>query len=58
MFTRFKRSIEKGDVKGKGMGLSVVREVTSRYGGSARIENRIEGDHTQGSRVIIELPLS
>ncbi|MEA3558655.1 MAG: HAMP domain-containing sensor histidine kinase [Candidatus Thermoplasmatota archaeon] len=57
IFTRFRRSIEKGDVNGKGMGLSVVREVTMRYGGMATLEDRVKGDHTQGIRVTLDLPL-
>jgi len=55
---RYWRSIMKEDVHGKGMGLSVVKMVMDRYGGSIRIENRVPEDHKQGTKVIMELPLS
>lgn len=57
IFTRFRRSIEEGDVKGKGMGLSVVNEVIHRYEGSVKIVNRVKEDHTQGTKVVLEIPL-
>lgn len=57
VMTRFWRSIENEDVHGKGMGLSVVKMVVDRYGGRVRIENRVEGDHTQGTKIILKLPL-
>ncbi|MFW3146803.1 MAG: sensor histidine kinase [Thermoplasmatota archaeon] len=58
VFTRFRRSIEEGDVHGRGMGLSVVKEVCERYGGKASIEDRIKGDHTKGTKVVLKIPLA
>jgi signal transduction histidine kinase len=58
LLNRFWRSIENEDVHGKGMGLSLVKMVVDRYGGQVRIENRVEGDHTQGTKVVLNLPLS
>jgi len=56
LLTRFWRSIDNQDVHGKGMGLSVVKMVVDRYGGEVRLENRVEEDHTQGTKVIMKLP--
>jgi signal transduction histidine kinase len=36
-----------------GIGLSLVKELITRYGGEIRVEDRIEGDHDQGTRFII-----
>jgi signal transduction histidine kinase len=57
VMTRFWRSIKYEDVHGKGMGLSVVKMVAERYGGKVRIENRVEGDHSKGTKFLLELPL-
>ncbi len=45
-------------MKGSGIGLYLVRTLVSRYGGEVWVEDRIEGDHTQGSifNVIIPKP--
>jgi signal transduction histidine kinase len=40
-------------VAGSGIGLSVVRELATKLGGTARIE-----DSAQGARVVVELPIS
>ena len=40
-------------IAGSGIGLSVVRELATKLGGSARIE-----DSPQGARVVVELPIS
>jgi signal transduction histidine kinase len=39
-------------VAGSGIGLSVVRDLVARHGGSARVEGSSRG----GARVVIELP--
>ncbi len=57
LMTRFWRSIQKADVHGKGMGLSVVKMVVERYGGEVSIGNRVEGDHSQGTKIVLKLPL-
>ena len=57
VMTRFWRSIQNEDVHGKGMGLSVVKMVVERYGGELRIDNRVEGDHSQGAKIVLKLPL-
>jgi len=57
MMTRFWRSIQNEEVHGKGMGLSVVKMVVERYNGDVKLDNRVEGDHTLGTKVVLKLPL-
>ena len=40
-----------------GIGLSLVRELITRYEGTIKVEDTIEGDHTQGARFVVELPV-
>jgi len=42
--------------EGHGLGLSVVKALCERYGGRVWIEDRIKGDHTQGSVFSVILP--
>jgi PAS domain S-box-containing protein len=50
----------RGSNKGthSGIGLSLVRELISRYNGSISVEDTIEGDHTKGARFKVILPLA
>ena len=50
-FTRLGRDIE-ANVAGSGIGLSVVRDIVRRHGGTARVEATPSGS----ARVVIELP--
>jgi len=56
VFTRFERSIREGDVHGKGMGLSVVYNVSKRYGGDITIEDVTENGEVIGTRFGFILP--
>ncbi|NHJ14459.1 MAG: PAS domain S-box protein [Candidatus Thorarchaeota archaeon] len=49
--------IEMGGGPGSGIGLTLVGRITRRYGGGISIEDRVPGDRTQGSRVVVTLPL-
>ncbi|MDH4123009.1 MAG: HAMP domain-containing histidine kinase [Thermoplasmata archaeon] len=40
----------------RGMGLLLARAATKRFGGRLIISDRVQGDHTQGAKVIIRLP--
>jgi PAS domain S-box-containing protein len=53
----FDRS-KKGDVVPlrKGLGLYLVNILVNDYGGTIRVEDRVPGDHTQGSRFVVTLP--
>lgn len=39
-----------------GVGLTLVKQIVDTYSGSIRVEGRIEGDFTQGTRFIVKLP--
>ena len=42
--------------KGMGIGLSLVAKLISLYGGRISVEDRIKGDHAQGSNFILMIP--
>ena len=42
--------------RGSGLGLSVVRALTNLFNGSIRIEDRVEGDFSQGSVFVLRFP--
>mgnify|MGYP006285049611 CR=1 FL=1 len=52
----FDRRICIGEKMMTGLGLTVVRTLVEAYGGKIRIEDRIKGDHRQGTSFLIELP--
>jgi PAS domain S-box-containing protein len=39
-----------------GVGLTLVKQIVDQYNGSLSIEDRVEGDHTQGAKVVVMLP--
>jgi PAS domain S-box-containing protein len=45
-----------GDIKGSGLGLTVVWEIIKQLEGRIWVEDRVYGDPTQGSRFVVELP--
>ena len=53
-FYRFLRRGGRPD--GSGLGLSLVMAIAERYSGRAWIEDRVQGDHSKGARVVVELP--
>ena len=55
IFFRFKKGSK--SVKGKGVGLHLVRTIIERYGGKICLEDRVEGDPAQGSSFIVFLPM-
>jgi signal transduction histidine kinase len=42
--------------KGMGLGLYLVKSLVDSYGGMVRVEDRVFGDHTKGSRFVVILP--
>ena len=52
--TLFKRFMK--DAEGMGLGLSVVDALIKSYQGEISVEDRVEGDHTQGTVFILLLP--
>jgi PAS domain S-box-containing protein len=43
-------------VRGLGMGLSLVKKIIEIYNGKIWIEDKVEGDHSQGSNFILLIP--
>ncbi len=39
-----------------GVGLTLVRQIIDQYSGNIRVENRVEGDFTKGTRFVVKLP--
>jgi len=54
LFHRFQRGTTKA--QGKGLGLYLVRALVEGYHGRVWVEDRVQGDHTKGSRFVIMLP--
>jgi K+-sensing histidine kinase KdpD len=53
----FSRPKKAEEAKHLGMGLSLVKVLLDRYGGTIEVKDRKEGDHRYGSRFIITLPI-
>ncbi|MFW9932074.1 MAG: PAS domain S-box protein [Candidatus Thorarchaeota archaeon] len=51
------RRLDDGQKTHSGIGLTLAKEILDRYGGKIRIENRIDGDYSKGSRFVISLQL-
>jgi PAS domain S-box-containing protein len=58
MKTRIFNRLERGSTKarGKGLGLYLVKTLVDDFHGKVWVEDRVKGDHTQGSRFIVMLP--
>ncbi|TFG13757.1 PAS domain S-box protein [Candidatus Thorarchaeota archaeon] len=41
---------------GSGIGLTLVKRIIERYGGRVRVEDRIEGDPTSGTKFVLQIP--
>ncbi len=54
LFNRFERGTT--PTSGKGLGLYLVRKLVEGYGGHVWVEDRVQGDHSQGSRFVVVLP--
>ncbi len=52
--------LQRGETKARGMGLGLylVRSLVERYNGKVWVEDRVQGDHTKGSRFVVMLPAS
>ncbi|MHA1688380.1 MAG: sensor histidine kinase, partial [Promethearchaeota archaeon] len=44
------------DKSGMGIGLSIIKKLIESYGGSIKVEDRIQGVPSQGSNFILEIP--
>jgi PAS domain S-box-containing protein len=53
----FKRTgSPEAQVVGRGLGLTVVDHYVTDLGGTVWVEDRVEGDHSQGTRIVMLLP--
>jgi signal transduction histidine kinase len=44
--------------KGMGLGLYLVKSLAESYGGRVWVEDRVPGDHTQGAKFVVMLPVA
>ncbi len=54
LFNRFEHGTT--PTSGKGLGLYLVRKLIEGYGGHVWVEDRVQGDHSHGSRFVVVLP--
>ena len=54
IFNRMLKGTDKA--KGMGLGLYLVKSLVDSYGGRVWVEDRVQGDHTQGARFVVMLP--
>ncbi|MHA1906313.1 MAG: sensor histidine kinase, partial [Candidatus Thorarchaeota archaeon] len=48
--------LERNQTSSSGIGLTLVKQIVDKFGGSVWIDDRVPGDHTQGSSFIFKLP--
>lgn len=53
----FQRFTEASKLSGNGLGLYFVKTIVNDLNGHVRVEDRVSGDYTKGSRFIVELPI-
>jgi len=54
----FDRHIKGSEYRYSGIGLSLVKELVIRYGGSMEVRDRIEGDTSKGARFVLRFPMA
>jgi PAS domain S-box-containing protein len=53
IFNRFEKGLDR---TGSGIGLAIVRALTAKYNGAISVEDKVQGDSSQGSRFVLILP--
>jgi PAS domain S-box-containing protein len=48
--------MEERERRGSGLGLTLVRQIVNRYGGKVWIEDRIKGEQSHGTCVVLHIP--
>lgn len=54
LFRRFQRGTTKAH--GKGLGLYIVRSLLEKFNGSVKVEDRVPGDYSKGTKFTVILP--
>jgi len=54
VFHRFMRGQTR--MSGTGLGLYIVKTLVESFGGYVKVEDRVKGDHTKGTRFVVYLP--
>jgi signal transduction histidine kinase len=54
IFNRYPNGME--GVRGSGIGLTLVQRILQRYGGQIWVEDRIDGDYSQGANFVVLIP--
>ncbi len=56
LFGRYVRLTTLSQLKGQGLGLTIVKGLTEAYGGKVGMDDRVPGDHTKGSVFHVAFP--
>lgn len=56
LFSRYRRLSTLSQLKGQGLGLTIVKSLTEAYGGELGAEDLVPGDHTKGSIFWVAFP--
>jgi PAS domain S-box-containing protein len=54
----FQRFTQGSKLSGNGLGLYFVKTIIDAMNGRVRVEDRVKGDYAQGSRFVVELPVT
>jgi len=57
IFKRLERGSSEKIVYGFGIGLTLVKNIIKRYDGEIWVEDRVDGDYTQGANFVLLLPI-
>jgi len=52
----FKKSQKYNRFEGIGLGFMLIKKIVEGFGGKMEIKNRIEHDHTQGTKILLKFP--
>lgn len=56
LFVRYTRLTTLSQLKGQGLGLTIVKTLTETYGGEVGLQDRVPGDHTKGAVFSVSFP--
>ncbi|MDO8125252.1 MAG: PAS domain S-box protein [Candidatus Hermodarchaeota archaeon] len=56
IFARYTNRVGE-QVQGSGIGLTLVQQIVTRYGGKIWVEDRVEGDYSKGAKFVFLIPV-